>query len=118
MTLKKLFLLFAIFPFVLFTQYGCEYIDGAARVNSVDEKAERANEEIVKIKKKLEEIEKKAAEEAARRTELEDGIEWGIWLVGAITLILLVLSPVRNIILRIIFKTSSYKPRRFDKDKE
>lgn len=116
--MTRLFTIFNIIFIILFTQSGCDFIDGNNKYKEVNAKAEEANKKIAEMKVKIEQLEIKAENEANRNTEIKDGIEWFFWLVGVSTLAAILFSPLRNLIQRVLFKTIAYKPRRFDKDRE
>jgi hypothetical protein len=64
--------------------------------------------------RRVEQAQQQAKEESAGFVQI---IKWIVLMTGVGGLVFIFYNPVRNLIQRVLFKTFSYKSRRFDKEK-
>lgn len=115
MTIRKFVIISLSICFLLLTQHGCEFIDGVTGVKALKENVEETNKKLDEMTKQVQKLEDDAKK---KETEVHDLVETVLWFSGISVSLALLLSPIRNLIRRVLFKTIQYTPRRFEKDKE
>jgi len=92
-------------------------------VKQIQQDMNQLRQDVLQIKSQLSMLESEAAttkkqieQLGSERDKVVDTVSSILKFVGMVSLILMLYGPVRNLIIRSLFRVFPYKPRRFDKD--
>ena len=114
---RLLVLLFSIF--ILTTMLSaCDIVDGVMGYKQREQEIKDAKDDINQLKDQVKVLTDTVTEDIKKDEDFADRMTWWLWVIGIGGFVVIVFSPLRNLIQRVLFKIIPYKPRRFDKDKE